>query len=142
MKRRLLQIARIAARRRLDTALPANALIESELPVLARLALQAWPGRWLPARGHEPAVRLRLALEELGPVFIKFGQLLSTRRDLLPAAFADELAKLQDDVPPFPGEEARASSRRRSETSSPPASSTSTSNPSPRRPSPRCMAPC
>ena len=108
MKRRLLQIARIAARRRLDTALPTNALIESELPVLARLALQAWPGRWLPARGHEPAVRLRLALEELGPVFIKFGQLLSTRRDLLPAAFADELAKLQDDVPPFPGEEARA----------------------------------
>ena len=52
--------------------------------------------------------RIRLALEELGPIFIKFGQALSTRRDLLPADIADELAKLQDEVPPFPAEEARA----------------------------------
>src|SRR5882762_7291077 len=47
------------------------------------------------------AVRLRLALEALGPIFVKFGQMLSTRRDLLPADIADELAKLQDRVPPF-----------------------------------------
>ena len=48
------------------------------------------------------AVRLRLALEALGPIFVKFGQVLSTRRDLLPQDLADELAKLQDQVPPFP----------------------------------------
>jgi len=48
------------------------------------------------------AVRLRLALESLGPIFVKFGQMLSTRRDLMPTDLADELAKLQDQVPPFP----------------------------------------
>ena len=48
------------------------------------------------------AVRLRRALEALGPIFVKFGQLLSTRRDLLPTDIADELAMLQDRVPPFP----------------------------------------
>ena len=48
------------------------------------------------------AVRLRLALEALGPIFVKFGQMLSTRRDLVPVDIADELAKLQDRVPPFP----------------------------------------
>ncbi len=52
--------------------------------------------------------RIRLALEELGPIFVKFGQVMSTRRDLLPTDIADELAKLQDQVPPFPGEEAVA----------------------------------
>ncbi len=49
--------------------------------------------------------RIRLALEELGPIFVKFGQAISTRRDLLPADIADELAKLQDAVPPFPVEQ-------------------------------------
>ncbi len=54
------------------------------------------------------AVRLRLALESLGPIFVKFGQMLSTRRDLLPPDLADELALLQDRVPPFPTEQALA----------------------------------
>ena len=53
------------------------------------------------------AERFRLAIEELGPVFIKFGQMLSTRRDLLPPAFADELALLQDRVTPFDGNTAK-----------------------------------
>jgi ubiquinone biosynthesis protein len=53
-------------------------------------------------------VRLRQALEALGPIFVKFGQMLSTRRDLLPPDLADELAKLQDRVPPFPSEQAIA----------------------------------
>ncbi len=52
------------------------------------------------------AVRLRLALENLGPIFVKFGQMLSTRRDLMPTDIADELAKLQDQVPPFPSAQA------------------------------------
>ena len=54
------------------------------------------------------AVRLRLALENLGPIFVKFGQVLSTRRDLMPTDIADELAKLQDQVPPFPSAQAVA----------------------------------
>ncbi|MGA9666941.1 MAG: ubiquinone biosynthesis regulatory protein kinase UbiB [Gallionella sp.] len=54
------------------------------------------------------AVRLRLALEALGPIFVKFGQMLSTRRDLMPPDIADELAKLQDQVPPFPSAQAVA----------------------------------
>jgi len=49
--------------------------------------------------------RLRRALESLGPIFVKFGQLLSVRRDLIPEDLADELAKLQDNVPPFPSEQ-------------------------------------
>jgi ubiquinone biosynthesis protein len=53
-------------------------------------------------------VRLRRALERLGPIFVKFGQVLSTRRDLLPLDVADELAKLQDRVPPFPSAESIA----------------------------------
>ena len=52
-------------------------------------------------------MRLRLALERLGPIFVKFGQVLSTRRDLLPPDVADELARLQDRVPPFPAAQAR-----------------------------------
>ena len=52
--------------------------------------------------------RIRIALQDLGPIFVKFGQAVSTRRDLLPPDIADELAMLQDRVPPFPGEQARA----------------------------------
>ncbi len=62
-------------------------------------------GRTLAAPRGE---RLRLGLERLGPIFVKFGQVLSTRRDLLPEDLADELAKLQDRVPPFPAAQARA----------------------------------
>jgi ubiquinone biosynthesis protein len=58
---------------------------------------------WKAPRGE----RLRLALEHLGPIFVKFGQVLSTRRDLVPPDIADELAKLQDRVPPFPAAESR-----------------------------------
>ncbi len=65
------------------------------------------PGR-TPTQQTPRGERLRLALEELGPVFIKLGQALSTRPDILPADIAIELAKLQDQVPPFPGEEAKA----------------------------------
>lgn len=58
-------------------------------------------------KDKDVAVRFRLAIESLGPVFIKFGQMLSTRRDLLPPDFADELAFLQDQVTPFDGELAK-----------------------------------
>ncbi|QLQ03087.1 MAG: ubiquinone biosynthesis regulatory protein kinase UbiB [Thiobacillus sp.] len=62
---------------------------------------------WRPL--NEPrGVRLRRALEALGPIFVKFGQMLSTRRDLVPLDIADELAQLQDRVPPFPSSEAIA----------------------------------
>ena len=70
---------------------------------LARLSRVV--GFWRRYR-EPPAVRLRLALEALGPIFVKFGQVLSTRRDLLALDVADELAKLQDRVPPFPSQQA------------------------------------
>ncbi len=71
-------------------------------PALRTLGRLLMVGR----RSAEPrGVRLRLALERLGPIFVKFGQVLSTRRDLLPLDVADELAKLQDRVPPFPASE-------------------------------------
>ncbi|MEW6313976.1 MAG: ubiquinone biosynthesis regulatory protein kinase UbiB [Pseudomonadota bacterium] len=62
--------------------------------------------------GRPRAERLRLALEALGPIFVKFGQVLSTRRDLLPVDIADELAKLQDQVPPFPSQLVQATLER------------------------------
>jgi ubiquinone biosynthesis protein len=80
-----------------------------EQPVLSRLARILSFGRRLDApRGQ----RLREALEALGPIFVKFGQVLSTRRDLMPTDIADELAKLQDRVPPFPSEVAVATIER------------------------------
>ena len=71
-----------------------------------RLRLLKWLSRLMPLPRDLSAPlpeRVRLALESLGPIFIKFGQVLSTRRDLLPAAYADERARLQDRVPPFDG---------------------------------------
>ena len=67
------------------------------------------PFYWL-QKGQRPGygVRIRRTLEDLGPIYIKFGQILSTRRDLLPDAIAEELVKLQDNVPPFPAEQSRA----------------------------------
>lgn len=67
---------------------------------------QLWGWREGKAFEQPLGVRLRVALEELGPVFIKFGQALSTRPDLLPPELASELAKLQDNVTPFAGEDA------------------------------------
>ncbi|MCU7958983.1 MAG: ubiquinone biosynthesis regulatory protein kinase UbiB [gamma proteobacterium symbiont of Bathyaustriella thionipta] len=66
------------------------------------------PGFWFKDRHASHAERIRRALEDLGPIFVKFGQVLSTRRDLLPDDLADELVKLQDQVPPFPGAVAQA----------------------------------
>lgn len=66
-----------------------------------------FPWRWLGNHKAPEGESIRLALEELGPIFVKFGQLLSTRRDLLPDEISDELAKLQDCVPPFDGNLAR-----------------------------------
>ncbi|KOR32238.1 ubiquinone biosynthesis protein UbiB [Achromatium sp. WMS3] len=66
------------------------------------------PWYWQRHRNPTPwTTRIRRCLEELGPIFVKFGQLLSTRRDLLPPELADELALLQDKVPPFSGSQAR-----------------------------------
>lgn len=62
------------------------------------------PGFWISKRSQSRGERIRLTLEALGPIFIKFGQALSTRKDLLPEDIADELVKLQDDVPPFANE--------------------------------------
>jgi ubiquinone biosynthesis protein len=102
--RRLIEIHRVVER----NGLPDFA---AGTDLHGRLRLLRWVSPWLwfqtPRRGSR-GERLRLALEELGPVFVKFGQAISTRRDLLPPDIADELVKLQDRVPPFPGEQARA----------------------------------
>ena len=100
---RLVTIFRTIGRYRLDE------FIDTErLPALPRMVLAISPWRLHSPPDLPRGVRLRRALEELGPVFIKLGQMLSTRRDLLPTDIADELAKLQDNVPPFPEAEAIA----------------------------------
>ena len=98
---RLLKIVRVALRFGLNEFLRDHARIGG-LHAALRILL-FWRDFSAPR-----AERLRLALEALGPIFVKFGQILSTRRDLLPDDIALELAKLQDQVPPFPGEEAVA----------------------------------
>ncbi|MES2296226.1 MAG: ubiquinone biosynthesis regulatory protein kinase UbiB [Pseudomonadota bacterium] len=94
---RLLKIFRVAIKYGLDEI----AIAGLKVPRTAKLidTLIFWRDLSAP-RG----VRLRMALEELGPIFVKFGQVLSTRRDLMPPDLADELARLQDRVPPFSSE--------------------------------------
>ncbi len=105
---RLLEIQRVLVRHGLDEFVVATHLYR---PLRFLYFLQ--PSTWFERRrGASRGERIRLALEELGPIFIKFGQAVSTRRDLLPPDIADELAKLQDRVPPFPGEAARAAIER------------------------------
>ena len=101
---RLLEIQRVLLRHGLDDYVRATHLYRP-----LRFVFFLSPGIWFARRqGADRGERLRLALQELGPIFVKFGQAVSTRRDLLPPDLADELAKLQDRVPPFPGSEARA----------------------------------
>ena len=76
-----------------------NLVKPEQLPLHIRVFLQ--PLYWLPSSKRSAGERVRLACEELGPVFIKFGQLLSTRRDLFSDQFSDQLKLLQDQVPPF-----------------------------------------
>ena len=100
---RLAKILHIVGRYRLDEFIDAE-----QLAALPRFALGIAPWRLYRTPDLPRGIRLRRAIEELGPVFIKFGQMLSTRRDLLPEDIADELAKLQDNVPPFPQEQSIA----------------------------------
>jgi ubiquinone biosynthesis protein len=94
---RLLQIQRALVRHGLDDFIRATHLYR---PFRFLFYLSPWT--WFQrSAGVTRGERLRLALEELGPIFIKFGQALSTRRDLIPLDIADELTKLQDRVPPF-----------------------------------------
>ncbi|MBE1159585.1 ubiquinone biosynthesis regulatory protein kinase UbiB [Dyella sp. 7MK23] len=98
----LLRVTIVLLRYRLDELIDATHLfrpLKLIRPFLGRPAVDVRPL----SRG----ARIRLALNELGPIFVKAGQVLSTRRDLVPADIADELSLLQDQVPPFPGEQAR-----------------------------------
>ena len=100
---RMLGIQHVLVRHGLDDFVRATHLYRP-----LRLVQMLSPWTWFARRaGRSRGERLRIALEELGPIFIKFGQALSTRRDLLPPDIADELAKLQDRVPPFDADTAR-----------------------------------
>ncbi|MFD1383321.1 ubiquinone biosynthesis regulatory protein kinase UbiB [Rhodanobacter aciditrophus] len=96
---RSIRIFLTVLRYRLDVFIPLQ-LLPWYVKYTLGLFLMVGRERALKNRGE----RLRLALESLGPIFVKFGQILSTRRDLLPDDVADELARLQDRVPPFSGE--------------------------------------
>ncbi|MDA0805781.1 MAG: ubiquinone biosynthesis regulatory protein kinase UbiB [Proteobacteria bacterium] len=96
---RLHKILSVASKYGLEDFLPA-----SRSRVVCKLALLPYRllGLFSSQRGGDRNTRLRLALEELGPIYIKLGQLISTRRDFLDPELADELQTLQDNVPPFP----------------------------------------
>lgn len=96
---RLLKILRVFARYRLDRLFPANT------PLRVRLAF-CWV-KLIPGKKLSRGEALRRALEDLGPIFIKFGQLLSTRPDLIPTDIVNELNYLQDQVTPFDNDEFR-----------------------------------
>ena len=101
---RLWKILFVFTRYRLDSLLPVE-----QLPLSLRILLWLAPWRLNPVpSGLGRGARLRLALEALGPIFIKFGQILSTRPDLIPADIVKELKRLQDDVPPFASDKAIA----------------------------------
>jgi ubiquinone biosynthesis protein len=100
---RLLQIHRVLVKHGLDEFVRGTRFA-GPLQIAYLASPAAWFQRKHPGSRGE---RLRLALQELGPIFMKFGQALSTRRDLLPTDIADELAKLQDRVPAFPAQQAR-----------------------------------
>ncbi|RMG35543.1 MAG: ubiquinone biosynthesis regulatory protein kinase UbiB [Gammaproteobacteria bacterium] len=101
---RVAYIAWVLARHGLDEILLATHLFR---PI--RFLRYFSPFYWTSLGRRPPrGVRIRRALEDLGPIYVKFGQILSTRRDLLPDDIAEELSKLQDQVPPFPGEQAQA----------------------------------
>ncbi len=93
---RLLTIYTVLARYRLDQLLPDHAAGR-----LLKLLIRLHPAAWGASTDAHPWARARLAMEQLGPVFIKFGQLLSTRHDLLPETAIEDLSNLQDNVPPF-----------------------------------------
>ena len=101
---RLIKVIRIVAKHRLDDFLPqqTKALKQKELTALRLLLIPfRLPRIFRSTDKRNRNRRLREAMEELGPVYIKFGQLLSTRRDFLDRNLADELQSLQDNVPPF-----------------------------------------
>ncbi len=100
---RVMHINIILVRHGLDEIILATHLFR---PV--RFLKYALPWRWFGKDKRSHGERIRRSLEDLGPIFVKFGQILSTRRDLLPDDIADELVQLQDNVPSFPGELARA----------------------------------
>ncbi len=102
---RLVTIYRTVGRYRLDEFIDSGRLGPAPRMASWRCCPGACTRRRTWPCGRAPAPR---ALEELGPVFIKLGQMLSTRRDLLPTDIADELAKLQDNVPPFPEQQSIA----------------------------------
>jgi len=100
---RMLKISVILSRYRLDEFLEATHLYR---PMRLLRAIPPWRQRDISDKPR--GERLRLALNEMGPIYVKFGQIISTRRDLVAPDIADELALLQDQVPPFPGTEAQA----------------------------------
>jgi ubiquinone biosynthesis protein len=99
----MLKISAILSRYGLDEFLEATHLYR---PMRFVRLLMPWGKRGV--TGKPRGERLRLALNEMGPIYVKFGQIISTRRDLVASDIADELALLQDQVPPFPGSEAQA----------------------------------